>query len=108
MSYSILHKRMLQSCAKEKWLDNEILQPDNHEQACERWGILGPASPRLPGMVRRAVLKFWQPCANRRIMEIMLSKQTRGGMIADSMGLGKTWEAIGVIGASALDRAGTK
>jgi SNF2 family DNA or RNA helicase len=87
---------------QQQWLDNEMFQWDNHEEACRNLGISDASNPRLPGMVRSAILKFWQPCAIWRIVEIMLSKKTRGAILADSVGLGKTWEGIGVILAVSL------
>ncbi|PYH93071.1 hypothetical protein BO71DRAFT_431284 [Aspergillus ellipticus CBS 707.79] len=82
---------------QQQWLDNEDFQIDNNEEACYNLDITDKNSPRIPGMVRSAILKLWQPCAIWQLVQIMNSKTSKGAILADSVGLGKIWEAIGFI-----------
>ncbi|KAE8133508.1 P-loop containing nucleoside triphosphate hydrolase protein [Aspergillus pseudotamarii] len=66
-----------------KILDNHEYQINNHEEACQILKIANPRTPRMRSMNRSVVLKFWQP--------------VRGAILGDSVGLGKTWMAIGVM-----------
>lgn len=81
----------------QKWLDNQNYQRENHEEACGALGIKDPVSPRLSSMVRSAVFKFWQPVAINAIRHFDEETSLRGVILADSVGLGKTWETIGFI-----------
>ncbi|KAF7586087.1 hypothetical protein BBP40_009595 [Aspergillus hancockii] len=85
------------------WFDNRNYQRENHEDACKMLGILSTEYPRLPAMQRGTILKFWQPVMIWRLMEIKVSGYLKGAIIADSVGLGKTWEAIGFLLKNWLD-----
>lgn len=75
-------------------MDNLVYQRDNVEEACTALRIPSSKSPRLSSMVRSATLTFWQPPAIARLVEISGMPFIRGACLGDSMGLGKTWEAI--------------
>ncbi|PYH93706.1 P-loop containing nucleoside triphosphate hydrolase protein, partial [Aspergillus ellipticus CBS 707.79] len=78
-------------------IDNLDYQRENHLKACQNLGIEDPECPRLPGMVTSAVLKFWQPVGIWAIVEIMIEKVAQGALLADAVGLGKTWQSVGII-----------
>lgn len=81
----------------KKIIDNKDYQRDDHEQACHFLGIRNPAVPRLLYMNRAAVLKHWQPVAIAGIVRMREVDYLRGGVLGDHVGLGKTWEAVGVL-----------
>ena len=80
----------------EKWLDAEEYQFDNEDEACANLDI-NKSNPRLKGMLRCTALKFWQPVCINRVVEIMLAGLVLGAIIADVVGVGKTWEAVGFL-----------
>ncbi|GAB1199547.1 hypothetical protein APSETT444_008897 [Aspergillus pseudonomiae] len=80
-----------------KMLDNPEYQIDNHEEACQILKIANPRVPRMRSMNRSAVLKFWQPVAIARLLDIRANTMVRGAILGDSVGLGKTWEAIALM-----------
>ncbi|PYH75137.1 uncharacterized protein BO88DRAFT_328807, partial [Aspergillus vadensis CBS 113365] len=71
-------------------------QCDNEDEACANLGIK-KENPRLGGMIRGTALMFWQPVCINRIMEIMALGLVLGAIIADVVGVGKTWEAVGFL-----------
>ncbi|OAL72224.1 hypothetical protein A7D00_3222 [Trichophyton violaceum] len=80
---------------QEKWIDNKDLQRQGHPEACKALGIPNPDIPRLPGMLVSAKFEFWQPLAIKAIKEFE-EGYLRGGILADEVGIGKTFEAIGL------------
>ena len=80
-----------------KMLDNPEYQIDNHEEACQILKIANHRVPRMRSMNRSAVLKFWQPVAIARLLDIRANTMVRGAILGDSVGLGKTWEAIALM-----------
>ncbi|KAF3480369.1 uncharacterized protein GIQ15_05716 [Arthroderma uncinatum] len=86
---------MLQYREQEKWLDNQDLQRQGHDEACKVLGIPNPSIPRLPGMPVSAKFEFWQPLAVKALKEFERG-YLRGGILADEVGIGKTFEAIGL------------
>ncbi|EFE36072.1 uncharacterized protein ARB_05009 [Trichophyton benhamiae CBS 112371] len=80
---------------QEKWIDNKDLQRQGHPEACKALGIPNPDIPRLPGMLVSAKFEFWQPLAIKAIKEFE-EGYLRGGILADDVGIGKTFEAIGL------------
>ncbi|EZF35706.1 hypothetical protein H109_04009 [Trichophyton interdigitale MR816] len=80
---------------QEKWIDNKDLQRQGHPEACRALGIPNPDIPRLPGMLVSAKFEFWQPLAIKAIKEFE-EGYLRGGILADDVGIGKTFEAIGL------------
>ncbi|GAM35723.1 DNA repair helicase [Talaromyces pinophilus] len=70
---------------------------DNHVEACQKLGIEDPEHPRVLGMQITERLKFWQPVAIWRIVEIRSNCNIRGAILADGFGLGKTWIITGYL-----------
>ncbi|KAL3453853.1 hypothetical protein BJX65DRAFT_78800 [Aspergillus insuetus] len=80
-----------------KWLDNVDFQRDNHVEACHALGITNPERPKIRGMNPSATLKPWQPVAIHAITQFMQNPMLKGCILADGVGVGKTWETIGLI-----------
>ncbi|PIG82089.1 DNA repair helicase rad5 [Aspergillus arachidicola] len=80
-----------------RMLDNYEYQINNHEEACQVLKIANPRTPRMRSMNRSVVLKFWQPVAIARLLDIRANTKVRGAILGDSVGLGKTWVAIAVM-----------
>ncbi|KAB8275464.1 P-loop containing nucleoside triphosphate hydrolase protein [Aspergillus minisclerotigenes] len=80
-----------------KILDNLEYQINNHEEACQILKIANPRAPRMRSMNRSVALKFWQPVAVARLLDIRSNTKVRGAILGDSVGLGKTWVAIAVM-----------
>ena len=66
----------------------------SQEEACASLGIADQANPRMKGMQRGQELSFWQPVCINRVAEIMRLGLLVGAIIADVVGVGKTWQAI--------------
>ncbi|GMG25245.1 unnamed protein product [Aspergillus oryzae] len=79
-----------------KILDNLEYQINNHEEACQILKIANPRAPRMRSMNRSVALKFWQPVAVARLLDIRSNTKVRGAILGDSVGLGKTWVAIAI------------
>ncbi|PWY91735.1 hypothetical protein BO94DRAFT_533191 [Aspergillus sclerotioniger CBS 115572] len=82
---------------QQRFMDNQDYQREDHRDARRILNIANPRVPRMRSMNRSAVLKFWQPVAIARILEIHQSPYLRGAILGDSVGLGKTCETIAVI-----------
>lgn len=81
---------------QQRMVDNEMVQPQGHTEACAYLRIANPERPRLPSMPMTAFFKFWQPVAIRWMMQ--MRRQCLGGiLLCDSMGMGKTWEIAGML-----------
>ena len=80
---------------EERWIGNKDLQREDHVGACEELGIRNPNIPRLPGMLLSAKFQFWQPVAVKALKDFE-EGDLRGGILADEVGIGKTWEVIGL------------
>lgn len=79
----------------QQLVDNELFQPQGHVEACEQFG-LNPVYARFPDMRITRSFKFWQVVA----IKWMLDKKAAGLagiLLCDTMGLGKTWEMLGMI-----------
>ncbi|OJJ89339.1 uncharacterized protein ASPGLDRAFT_31037 [Aspergillus glaucus CBS 516.65] len=81
----------------KKIIDNKDYQRDDHEQACHFLGIQSHTVPHLLYMNRSAILKHWQPVAIAGIMWMQEVDYLQGAVLGDHVGLGKTWEAVGVL-----------
>ncbi|WEW58548.1 hypothetical protein PRK78_004016 [Emydomyces testavorans] len=79
----------------QKWLDNQIYQRDNHLAACMELGIRNTNIPRMWGMRMSRIFKFWQPVAIKAINDFEKNPALRGGLLADSVELGRIIETIG-------------
>ncbi|KAE8357873.1 P-loop containing nucleoside triphosphate hydrolase protein [Aspergillus caelatus] len=82
---------------QRQWFDNKEYQRENHEEACQRLNIPASSHPRLPNMHAGAMLKYWQPVAINALAEMKASGHVKGAILGDSVGLGKTWEAVGFL-----------
>lgn len=82
---------------QKRVFDNKQYQRDNHLEACRQLRISNASVPRMQSMNRPAVFKHWQPVAIAAISEIREKPYLRGAVLGDTVGLGKTWEAIGVL-----------
>lgn len=81
----------------QKVFDNLLYQRDNHREACAILKIKNPDKPRMRSMDRGALLQFWQPTAIAGLLEVRAKRNLRGAVLGDTVGLGKTWEAVGFI-----------
>lgn len=88
---------LIQRQERQKWLENLSYQRENHEQACQTLEIPNTALPRIKGVSRSVLLKFWQPVAIAALLQMYQKPCLRGAILADAMGLGKTWETIGFV-----------
>lgn len=78
------------------WLNNKDYQRDNHLEACQSLGIVNPANPRLEGMHVSATLFSWQPVATAALL-MFENGPLSGGILADDVGLGKTYEILALL-----------
>lgn len=79
---------------RQAWFDSVVFQREDHAGACYRLNIPNPGIPRISGMRITKSLRFWQPVAVAALREFYTSKFMRGGLLADHVGLGKTWTTI--------------
>lgn len=79
---------------QQEYFDNLNYQRENHEEACRNLGIQNPQRPRLPEMRISIHLKFWQPVAANALLEFEDNVHLKGCILADVVGLGKTWITI--------------
>ncbi|KAL4744246.1 hypothetical protein BDW72DRAFT_188978, partial [Aspergillus terricola var. indicus] len=82
---------------QQDWLDNPELQRENHEEACAALGIDDLDRPKLKGMRISAVLRFWQLVAINMIREFVENLYLSSAILANSIGLGKTWTTVGYL-----------
>ena len=83
---------------QQAWLDNPRFQRDDLEDACKVLSIPWEGELtifRTPYMSLSTQLEFWQPVAVKAIIDFTVQEPALGGCIlADMMGLGKTWVTI--------------
>ena len=79
---------------QQKWFDNILYQREDHKQACRNLRIASSKVPRVPGMHRSTRLQGWQPVAVNAIDQLRKQGKARGCIIADVVGVGKTWVVI--------------
>ncbi|KAI9035722.1 putative DNA repair helicase rad5 [Aspergillus affinis] len=82
---------------QQTWLDNLELQRENHEEACEALNISNPDVPKHPAMRINTSFRFWQPVAIYAIAQFRENPLLSGCILADMVGLGKTWMVTGYI-----------
>lgn len=51
----------------------------------------------MSSMIRTATFKHWQPVAIAAMHEILQRDYLHGVVLGDTVGLGKTWEAVGFL-----------
>lgn len=78
-------------------LDNREYQRENHAEACRLLKISESGALRMRSMNRTATFKQWQPVAIAAMHEILQKDYIRGVVLGDTVGLGKTWEAVGFL-----------
>lgn len=81
----------------QQLMDNNIYQRENHLQACFKLGITNPKRPKLPVMLLNSKLHFWQPVAVNAIREFTENDHIQGGILANELGLRKSWVIIGYL-----------
>jgi SNF2 family DNA or RNA helicase len=79
---------------QQEWFDNTAYQREDHADACLKLGCDNPDVPRIPGMRVAQKLKFWQPVAVKALLDFEDSGLLRGAILADGVGLGKTWTSL--------------
>lgn len=82
---------------QQGWFNNREYQRENHLEACRLLGIENPDVPKLKGMRAGIKLYFWQPVAMNGLLEMARDKLLRGALLADAVGLGKTWITVGFL-----------
>jgi SNF2 family DNA or RNA helicase len=78
-----------------KWLDNIAYQYDDLQAASERLRIKNPQKPKVKGMWPATALFEWQPPAIAALLKIKTDKLLDSAILADKVGLGKTFTTIG-------------
>jgi hypothetical protein len=74
--------------------DNIRFQPQGYRRACDKLR-LNADYPRFDCMPLDKPFQFWQVVAIAQMMRF--SRWLRGCLLCDSMGLGKTWELVGLV-----------
>ncbi|KAL1643463.1 hypothetical protein SLS58_004822 [Diplodia intermedia] len=80
----------------ESYLDNLDYERQGRIQACQALGIANPDKPRIPGMRLSATLEPWQPAGIKALVDFEEGPLS-GGILADLVGFGKTWELVGLL-----------
>ncbi|KAB8226196.1 P-loop containing nucleoside triphosphate hydrolase protein [Aspergillus novoparasiticus] len=70
---------------------------EQHQKMLDNYEYQKKQSRRGLSMNQSVVLKFWQPVAIARLLDIRANTKVRGAILGDSVGLGKTWVAIAVM-----------
>ena len=78
-------------------MNRSALQPMDFEGACNRLGIDDRRNLWIEGMPLTSRLKPWQVVAIDTIFAAEFDGIYTGHILADVVGLGKTWIAIGVM-----------
>ena len=83
----------------QEMFDNRAYQRENIEEAARNLNIQNIDMPRMPGMLRNSVFKQWQPVGINAIRAFRSTRPSRlrGCVLADGVGLGKTWITLGYI-----------
>ena len=81
----------------QQWFDSHKYQREDHDAACSQLGIANPTVPKIPGMRRNVSLRFWQPVAIKAIQDMARNPLLKGCVLADAVGLGKTWTTAGYL-----------
>ncbi|KAM5448074.1 hypothetical protein MaudCBS49596_005660, partial [Microsporum audouinii] len=82
---------------QQQWLDNLNYQRENVKEACRFLNIPVMTIPRMWGMRSGFTFKFWQPVAIWALWRFRMDKHLNGAILADLVGLGKTWVVIGYL-----------
>ena len=82
---------------QQEWFDSLKYQQENHSTACTELGIPNPSVPKITGMRRNVSLRFWQPVAIKAMCDMATNPLLNGCVLADAVGLGKTWTTAGYL-----------
>lgn len=85
-----------QHAEQEALFANAELEGGDYEEACTFLGIKNPEKPWMNGMLPGQQLQAWQVIGIKFIFDCIM-KGLRGCVIADIVGLGKTWEVAGYL-----------
>ncbi|KKA16159.1 hypothetical protein T310_10261 [Rasamsonia emersonii CBS 393.64] len=77
----------------DSWFDNELYQRENETEACQYLGIDNPDRQKVRCM-HHCRLHFWQPVAIHAMCQFANDLLLSGCLLADGVGLGKTWTTI--------------
>jgi hypothetical protein len=88
-------EEVTQQDTMEKFFDNPKFQRFDYHGACRALGIKDPQRPQLSGMPTTIVFRSWQVLGIHALTEFEKDPAIRAGILADSTGLGKTFEIIG-------------
>lgn len=80
---------------QQRALDSLLGQRQDHLEACRSPGSHNTRILRIPGMTIAKSLSFWQRVAINALRQLAECDVLRGGILADVIGLGKTWVVIG-------------
>ncbi|EKG15023.1 SNF2-related protein [Macrophomina phaseolina MS6] len=80
----------------ETYLGNLEYERQGGRECCEALGIENPQIPRLKNMRLSVVLKPWQTVGIKALVDLE-DGEMNGGVLADLVGLGKTWEVTGLL-----------
>ena len=75
----------------QDWFNHEEYQQQDHKKACQELKIINPKTPKITNMQHNVTLHFWQPVAIHTIHKMTQNHLLKGGILADAVGLGKTW-----------------
>lgn len=102
MEDSIIYQPFTEATAQafdneQKYFDNVQYQREDTQAACELLGIPWAGDEtifRMPGMAFSATMTFWQPVGVKALLDFRDNPMTRACVLADVVGLGKTWVLI--------------
>ncbi|KAE8319878.1 hypothetical protein BDV41DRAFT_172683 [Aspergillus transmontanensis] len=80
--------------AQQDWFNTTKFQQEEHDIAYSILGFENPDLCRIRGLHRSASLKFCQPVFVWALCEMRFKHFLKGCILADSVRLGKTWEAV--------------
>ena len=87
----------------QDWFDCEEYQQQDHKKACQELKIINPKTLKIANMQYNVTLHFWQPVVIHAICEMMWNYLLKSGILADVVGLGKTWtSAVFLLSVSTL------
>ncbi|KAI9695141.1 MAG: hypothetical protein M1820_008847 [Bogoriella megaspora] len=85
-------------------MDNPKLQPDNFVESCKNLRITDIRKARLPNMTKET-LTWWEIALVNKLWECWRKGLVNGQVVADNVGLGKTWVTAAFILHSINERA---
>jgi len=83
--------------SQQKWFDNTLYQRQDIPEACVMLEIPWNGEKtvyRMSGMTLSKALQYWQPPAIKALIDFLQKRLMKGCILADVVGLGKTWVVI--------------